>query len=313
VHTQPVQIRRSHGFAEEPSPLPMSLDFLWLELTRKCNLRCTHCYADSEPSLELKGPMTVDRWKELMVEARHLGCERVQFIGGEVLLVPYLKELIHEARALGFEFIEVFTNATAVTKSTIEYFKKYSVCVAASFYSCNASVHDQITQRPGSWAKTVSALGRLQAADLSIRVGVIALPANEQDVDAAVSFVRGLGISDVGVDQVRSVGRAKALRTSAGYLEELCGQCGRNRLCITAEGEILPCIMARSTSLGNYISSGGLEHATSWRDLAEFRSNLLRAKEVLSPDGQLPDACMPQCWPNGGCPPHDMCKPHGKQ
>jgi MoaA/NifB/PqqE/SkfB family radical SAM enzyme len=313
VHTQPVQIHRVPSVSGEENPLPMSLDFLWLELTRKCNLRCTHCYADSEPSLKLKGPMTVERWKQLMAEARDLGCDRVQFIGGEVLLVPYLKELIHEARVLGFAFIEVFTNATAITNSTIEYFKRYSVSVAASFYSCDASVHDQITQRPGSWKNTVSALGRLQAADLDVRVGVIALPTNEQDVNAAVSFVRALGISDVGIDQVRSVGRAKALRATAGYLEELCGQCGRNRLCITTEGEILPCIMARSTSLGNYISSGGLEHATSWRDLAAFRSDLLRAKGVFNPQGDLPDACMPECWPNGGCSPHDMCKPHGKK
>ena len=288
----------------------MQLDFLWLELTRKCNLRCAHCYADSEPSLDLRGPMTIERWKALMAEARELGCERVQFIGGEVLLVPYLEELIREARTIGFAFIEVFTNATAVTTSTIEYFKKYSVSVASSFYSCNAAVHDQITQRPGSWQKTVAALARLKSADLSIRIGVIALPSNELDVDAAVSFVRDLGISDVGIDHVRSVGRAKELRPAVGYLEELCGQCGRNRLCITAEGEIMPCIMARSTSLGNYISAGSLESATSWRDLAVFRSALLNAKGASSSDGELPEACMPQCWPNGGCPPHDMCKPH---
>jgi pyruvate-formate lyase-activating enzyme len=312
MHTQPVKIHREPNFSEEVSPLPMPIDFLWLELTRKCNLRCTHCYADSNPSLELNGSMTVEHWKELMVEARDLGCERIQFIGGEVLLAPYLKELIHEARALGFAFIEVFTNATAVTNTTIEYFKKYSVCVAASFYSCDASVHDQITQRPGSWEKTVSALGRLQAADLSIRVGVISLPVNERDVNAAASFVRGLGISDVEIDQVRSVGRAKGLRPEADYLEELCGQCGRNRLCITAEGEIFPCIMARSTSLGNYISAGGLEHATSRHSLAAFRSDLLHAKGVLGSQGDLQGACMPECWPNGGCAPHDMCKPHGK-
>jgi len=285
----------------------MSLDFLWLELTRKCNLRCEHCYADSEPSLDLRGPMTFDRWKTVLAEARALGCERVQFIGGEVLLVPYLEQLISEARAIGFAFIEVYTNATAVTSSTIEYFKKYSVSVASSFYSCNASVHDQITHRRGSWQKTVSALTRLKAADLSIRVGVIALPSNAPDVDAAVSFVRDLGISDVGIDHVRSIGRAKELRPAVGYFEELCGQCGRNRLCITVDGEVLPCIMARSTTLGNYISAGSLEGATSWRDLAAFRSDLVDAKGVLS---GLPEACTPQCWPNGGCPPHDMCKPH---
>ena len=37
-------------------PSRKELDFLWLELTERCNLRCVHCYAGSGPGLE-DGPM----------------------------------------------------------------------------------------------------------------------------------------------------------------------------------------------------------------------------------------------------------------
>lgn len=287
------------------------LEFIWLELTRKCNLRCTHCYADSEPALSLEGSMTVDSWKAVMANARQLGCEGVQFIGGEVLLVPYLESLIHEARTLGYSFVEVFTNATAVTAKTIECFKRHSVRVATSFYSCNAAVHDHITQKPGSWKRTLSALTELQKADLPIRVGVIALPANEQDVDDTMSFIQGIGIADVGIDRVRSLGRAKSFARGGSYLDELCGQCGRNRLCVTADGDVLPCIMARDTPLGNYFSSGNLEQSTSWSELQLFRAELVGEKEASDDGvGMNQGNCTPDCWPHGGCAPHDLCKPH---
>jgi MoaA/NifB/PqqE/SkfB family radical SAM enzyme len=38
------------------------LRFLWLEITGKCNLFCTHCYAESGPQAELYGNMTYCDW-----------------------------------------------------------------------------------------------------------------------------------------------------------------------------------------------------------------------------------------------------------
>jgi sulfatase maturation enzyme AslB (radical SAM superfamily) len=40
--------------------LSKPLDFLWLELTNRCNLQCTHCYADSGPTAE-KGTISTER------------------------------------------------------------------------------------------------------------------------------------------------------------------------------------------------------------------------------------------------------------
>jgi MoaA/NifB/PqqE/SkfB family radical SAM enzyme len=283
----------------------ISLDFLWLEITRKCNLRCTHCYADADPSVELESAMSLGDWKRLLADGRKLGCHGVQFIGGEVLLVRPLEALVAEACTLGYSSIEVFTNATAVTTNTIRYFQTYGVRVATSFYSCDAEVHDGITRKIGSWRRTLRALDKLREAGLPIRVGVIALPQNEQTVEDTISFIRGRGIDNVVVDQVRSIGRAKVLAGNDDYLETLCGQCGRGRLCVTYDGDILPCIMARETPLGNFLQAGGLEEAITWSALHDFRKALVTTKERSS----VSSACTPHCWPHGGCGPHDTCKP----
>src|SRR6516165_7403770 len=88
------------------------LSFLWLEITAKCNLFCTHCYADSGPQGELYGDMTYSDWTRVLNEAAELGCRSVQFIGGEPTMHPRLEDLVDQANHRGFEFIEVYTNVT---------------------------------------------------------------------------------------------------------------------------------------------------------------------------------------------------------
>lgn len=296
-------------------PIDRSLSFIWLELTSKCNLECVHCYADALPSLPLQESMRLADWQRLMAEARMLHCEGVQFIGGEVLLVPYLEELVLHAREIGFESIEVFTNATLVGDRYIELFEKHSVRVATSFYSFDPDTHDRITKRRGSWKKTLSAMERLQSSGIPIRVGVIAMEDNKDHVADTLSFLENLGISSVGVDEMRSIGRANNLRSCENQLAELCGQCGNKRICVTATGDIYPCIMARHAKLGNYLEAVSLEGAIAWNDLGIFRSELLAVKgeEALVEGGLYKMACTPHCWPHGGCAPHDICQPDKKK
>src|SRR2546426_11566137 len=95
-----------HGHDSDAS----GLQFLWLEITEKCNLHCVHCYADSAPDRPLLGSMELLDWMKVIGEASGLGCTRLQFIGGEPTVHPGLAKLIEHARDAGFEFIEVYTN-----------------------------------------------------------------------------------------------------------------------------------------------------------------------------------------------------------
>ena len=105
------------------------VDFLWLELTNRCNLQCVHCYADSGPTAE-KGTLSKADYIGLMREAFRLGCRRVQFIGGEPTLYRDLPELIRTARQMGFEFIEVYTNLTILPEELLQCFVANRVHVA---------------------------------------------------------------------------------------------------------------------------------------------------------------------------------------
>jgi MoaA/NifB/PqqE/SkfB family radical SAM enzyme len=105
------------------------VDFLWLELTNRCNLQCIHCYADSGPQAG-KGTLSTADYTRLMTESFALGCRRVQFIGGEPTLYRDLPVLIRTARQMGFEFIEIYTNLTILPEELLQCFVANRVHVA---------------------------------------------------------------------------------------------------------------------------------------------------------------------------------------
>ena len=47
-----------------------ALDFVWLELTNQCNLKCTHCYAQSSPTSGKSDSLTTDEYLKLLVDVR---------------------------------------------------------------------------------------------------------------------------------------------------------------------------------------------------------------------------------------------------
>ncbi len=159
-------------------PTGQGLNFLWLELTSRCNLRCIHCYAESSPHPQRPDILTRIDYLKLIDSAALLGYRKIQFIGGEPTIVRELPEYIFHAKHNGFEFIEVFTNATRISDSLLSCFVDNNVAVATSFYDHKSEIHDTITKKLGSHRLTVNTIKRVIDFGLDIRVGVIIMNEN---------------------------------------------------------------------------------------------------------------------------------------
>lgn len=308
--------------AELPTCAQPRLDFLWLELTQKCNLRCQHCYVSSTPDLPLHGKMRHQDWIRAIHEAAALGCRSIQFIGGEPLLYPKIEDLISEARALNFELIEIYTNGTPVTLDRAELFSRSGVRVACSFYSASAETHDAITQKHGSFGKTVTALRNLKKMHVPLRIGFIEMEQNKGHFEAAKKFLENLGITEIRQDSTQAFGRGEMQVERRippkGKFDGLCGQCCRNRMCLTYSGEVSPCPMSRGFVVGNFIEDG-LQEVLHSELLSTFQREMKRElfenreRQPLSdttapaPCGPGPVPCM-VCGP-GNCNPDFICDP----
>jgi sulfatase maturation enzyme AslB (radical SAM superfamily) len=292
------------------STLPKPIDFdvkntLWLEVTNFCNLRCGHCYNSSGPQESLNPSITPDRYRALLAEAAAIGFRQVQFIGGEPLFYPHLRELVDEANRLGFEEVEIYTNLTRIPTWLLSR-PRPRVSIATSFYSDDPAVHDAITATPGSFERTVAAIRRLVTAGFTLRAGVVEMEANTGHFDRARSYLNRIGVEAVGFDKARQFGRAHNCETQPD-MSQLCGHCSEGNLSVDVEGQVCCCIMSKPWSFGNV-------HEASLADLygSEGRQKFTRDLEVVTKDRQpvTTQGCEP-CSPAGcqPCSPPPWCGP----
>ena len=279
------------------------LDFLWLEVTTKCNLQCVHCYAESGPQLPLIQGMTYDRWVSVLKDGFALGCRKVQFIGGEPTLYPPLMDLVKDAQHMGYEFIEVFTNGTYLKDEMLELFRDCNVHLAFSAYSSEADVHDRITMRQGSHARTIENIRKAIDYGIPVRAGIIEMPENSEGLEATKALLREIGVQSIGTDRLRGIGRGNVTLQATDPMRELCGACWRGQLAIDSQGDVFPCIFSRFHKVGNVVH--GLRYALENDELHKFRRDVRDMDEIQAKCG--PDDCNPYCKPN--CHPYEKCNP----
>ena len=136
-------------------PAQNKLDFLWLELTNRCNLQCVHCYTELHPHSGDRDLLDTSDYELIMLQAYTLGCRKIQLIGGEPQLNRDFLRLLAKAKETNFEFIEVFSNLTKLSDDTLEFSAANTICFATSVYSDEPSEHDAITRANSSHANTI--------------------------------------------------------------------------------------------------------------------------------------------------------------
>jgi MoaA/NifB/PqqE/SkfB family radical SAM enzyme len=295
-----------------------ALDFVWLELTNRCNLQCVHCYAESGPAAGKTDVLTEADYLNLIEQVYKLGCRKIQFIGGEPTLNRSLPELIEAAFVKGFEFIEVFTNLTRLPDKLLTVFRQFDVAIATSFYTYNPQTHDEITNQQGSFERTTRNIRKILDAGLTLRVGIVEMELNKGDLVKTWEFLEKTGVKVIGKDRLRAIGRADGSDCSA--MGELCGNCAGNILSIGPDGIVSPCIMSKQWSVGSILESSLAEIAASSKLIA-IRSDIyqatLQTKEKYEMGGCNPDRpnrCNPDYGgPCNPCIPNQRCGPNSCQ
>lgn len=260
------------------------LDFLWLELTNRCNLQCVHCYTESHPYSADRDLLTTADYQSIMLEAYELGCRKVQFIGGEPQLFHDFPLLLMKAKEIGFEFIEVFSNLTHLSDDVVQFSAANDIRFATSVYSSIPSEHDAITKVRSSFSRTISNLRTLVAHGLQTRAGIIAIHQSEQSIRNTRQFLVDLGVTQVGVSPIRAFGRGEAVLSQQAQLTDLCGNCWNEKLCVAPDGIVYPCVMARQWPVGN-LRETPLQSIVGSERLEEIRGTIFEDVWLERPAG----------------------------
>ncbi|WP_067964087.1 radical SAM/SPASM domain-containing protein [Nocardiopsis trehalosi] len=270
------------------------VDMLWLDITRKCQLECGHCYNESGPDGG-HGQMSSSDWCTVIDQAVLSGVRRIQVIGGEPTLHPDMLAIVGHALDAGLD-VEVYSNLVHVTDRMWKVFRRPGMSLATSYYSSTAAEHDAMTNRR-SHARTRANIAKAVSLGIRLRVGIVAADdtaETRRDLEAM-----GVAPERIRVDRIREFGRAG--QDHAPAVENLCGNCGTGKAAVGPDGRVSPCVFSAGWMTVGTVPETPLADILTGPEMAQATATIRTT--VRDARGCDPDE---ECTPGGplsGCNP----------
>jgi 12,18-didecarboxysiroheme deacetylase len=134
--------------------------------TRRCNLRCVHCYSQSR-DCEYAGEMTTDEGRRLLDSLAKFGAPVVLFSGGEPLLRRDLPDLIRHASSCGLRAV-ISTNGTLITPEVAAELKEFNLSYVGVSLDGTEEVNDRFRGIEGAYARAMGGIRACRAAGLKV-------------------------------------------------------------------------------------------------------------------------------------------------
>jgi Fe-coproporphyrin III synthase len=149
-------------FSEDKRPVVI------LNITRRCNLSCVHCYADAN------GPpapdeMHTDQWFEVLDDLAEFGSPVVLFSGGEPLMHPDIFPLAEHAVSRGMRAV-LSTNGTLITPALAERLATLGLSYIGTSLDGSRAIHDEFRGMPGAFDRAIEGLRNSRAS--GIKTGI---------------------------------------------------------------------------------------------------------------------------------------------
>jgi len=236
--------------------------YVFIELTRGCNLRCAYCFNNSMQA----GPneLSRDQWLKALKILKKRGTRMVAFSGGE----PSTKEgfwEIFEYAVKNF-YVDLLTNGNVIAslnKKRERLLSRLS-SIQISLDSATPEHHERMRGK-NSWEMAKKAIDAAKRLKIKVTIASTIVPENFEQIDGLSEFSEKNGLN-MGISALTRKGRAKQLSHLVDYdffkkVEEKkvrlnlndfqisdvkvnvkfpCGPVG-GRLAINAEGRLKPC------------------------------------------------------------------------
>jgi 12,18-didecarboxysiroheme deacetylase len=137
-------------------------------MTRRCNLKCRHCYAGARDA-HFPGELTTSEGKTLIADLASFGSPVILFSGGEPLMRNDLAELAQFAVEKGLRAV-ISTNGTLLSKEQVDIFKSIGLSYIGVSLDGLKETHDRFRGVQGAFEQTMQ--GIRTCRDAGIKVGI---------------------------------------------------------------------------------------------------------------------------------------------
>jgi len=193
--------------------LQFSLDkkpvVVW-NMTRRCNLKCIHCYSNSA-NIDYPDELTTEEGRKLIDDLAAFGSPVILFSGGEPLLRPDLLELAHYATDKGMRAV-ISTNGTLITKDIAAKLKKIGLSYVGVSLDGLERTHDRFRGMKGAFELAIEGIRNCRDAGIKVGLRFTVNKHNLTDVPAMFDLLRKEKIERMCFYHLVYTGRGSKLR-----------------------------------------------------------------------------------------------------
>lgn len=156
-------------------------------MTRRCNLRCVHCYSSSR-NIHYADELTTEEAKKMIEDLAAFGCPVILFSGGEPLMREDLPELAQFAVDHGIRAV-ISTNGTLTTQEKANVFKKIGLSYVGVSLDGIRETHDRFRGEKGAFDLAMKGIRICRDAGIKVGIRFTMNKRNVQDIPAIFDLI----------------------------------------------------------------------------------------------------------------------------
>ncbi|TIH13578.1 12,18-didecarboxysiroheme deacetylase [Marinifilum sp. JC120] len=161
-------------------------------MTRRCNLKCVHCYAQAVDP-DGQDEISTSQAKTIIDDLAAFGAPVMLFSGGEPLVRKDLVELASYATSKGMRAV-ISTNGTLITKEKARELKEVGLSYVGISIDGTEETHDKFRGVPGSYKKALQAVENCKAEGLKVGLRFTINKRNWTEVPSVFQVLRDLEV-----------------------------------------------------------------------------------------------------------------------
>ncbi len=181
------------------SPIP-SLRYLELQITKRCNLKCKHCFVGKRENIDLPA----DKISKLLKEFEDLQGLRVLITGGEPLLHKEFDRINDFLSKYAIRKI-LFTNGLLLTENRLKSLNVEEIQISLDGMK---EAHESL-RGIGTFHKALSAIQRALDKGFQVSVATVIHKKNLTDFEKLEELVKNLGVREWNVDALTMTGNLR--------------------------------------------------------------------------------------------------------
>ncbi len=135
-------------------------------VTRRCNLKCVHCYAHAK-NIPFDNELTTEQGKQLIDDLADFGSPVMLFSGGEPMMRPDLPELAAYAVEKGMRAV-ISTNGTLITPEKARTLKKIGLSYVGISLDGMQEINDRFRGMAGAFRQALEGIKNCQQAGIKV-------------------------------------------------------------------------------------------------------------------------------------------------